>query len=251
MSSLTSLAADGLRDLYATAKWTDAMLSAPNQDLALRALGLLGELPGRRILDLACGSCALGVELAAMGFTVTGLDLYTPNAARRAALRKVRINLLEQDMAALDRPGEFDAVINWDISGLAMFPADTQTADVLRRIGEALVPGGKFLLETFYEPWIARHGEIEGMKYDPVTRRASGMIERMTPAGTLRQWPLSFRAFSLDEWKTMLLAAGLQPIRTAGGLGGEDLTSRSKLLSIVALKPLTPADPAAFAYLDA
>ena len=98
--------AQELRQYFSEADWPTTDFAKPHPHLAGRALTLRGELPGRRILDLGCGSGTLAAELAARGFVVTGLDLWIEPAERRCAVREVEVKLLEQDLRELDRAGD-------------------------------------------------------------------------------------------------------------------------------------------------
>src|SRR5262245_11024529 len=69
-----------------------------------------GTATGRRLLDVACGTGRHAAEFAALGWSVTGVDL------SEALLEHARTNaptarFLRQDMRQLDVPGEpFDAI---------------------------------------------------------------------------------------------------------------------------------------------
>jgi SAM-dependent methyltransferase len=79
----------------------------PYADEARFVHELLGATPGR-LLDVACGSGRHAREFAALGWEVTGVD-YSPDLLARA--RAAGIDVIEQDMRALDVPGApFDAV---------------------------------------------------------------------------------------------------------------------------------------------
>jgi SAM-dependent methyltransferase len=226
----------GLRDLYATADLSDALLLQRNDDLAEQVLGLLDLRKGARVLDLGCGSATLAVELAERGYDVTGLDLFIANAHRRARLRNVTLTLIEQDMATLEASESFDAVINWDISGVGTFPMDEENLDVVRRVSRALVPNGQFLLQTYHLPWIARRGGVEGLGFDPSSRRCFGSVTRKLADGHQKTWPLSFRAFSVEEWRVMLGGAGLEITGMWSDFSRAALNDDSRMLVIRAQK---------------
>lgn len=215
-----------LRDFYAGADWSHTDFYSHDDLLADRILALLGEIPGKRILDLACGSASLGIELAARGFDVTGLDLWGEPARKRMAARNVVIRFLEQDMRMMSFDNEFDAVVNWDVSGIGVLGTDEQNIDVVRRIHRALVPGGKILIET-YNTEYARRNEIEGLRYDPQDKRCKGRI---------RGYNLSARLFSLSEWQQIFKELDFKLLKTCRSLSGDPFQDSSGMLVMVAEK---------------
>jgi SAM-dependent methyltransferase len=131
----------------------------------------------QRILDLACGWGRHSVPLALRGFQVTGVDfsevmlglakeraidaglvvyvldaessppkvadIITPTKVKRGSQP---LQLLQADMRALPFAEEFDAVIDVFTSfGYFRDPGDNDA--VLDAVKQALVPGGKFLLD--------------------------------------------------------------------------------------------------------
>ena len=218
--------AQELRDFYAGSDWSRTEFSLGNDILADQILTLLGEIPGKRILDLGCGSAAAGIELTKRGFDVTGLDLWVEPARRRMAARKVTIRLVEQDMRTMSFDNEFDAVVNWDISGIGILGTDEQNIDVVRRIQQALVLGGKVLIET-YNIERARCKGIEGLRYDPQDNRIKGRI---------RGYELSVRLFALSEWERIFSASGLALLKVCGDRSGTPYHEDSLVLVMVACK---------------
>ena len=65
--------------------------------------------PGRRVLDLACGTGKSGLEFAARGYTVTGCDISAAMLAR-ARSKSADVEFLEADIRAVPALGEYDLV---------------------------------------------------------------------------------------------------------------------------------------------
>jgi 2-polyprenyl-3-methyl-5-hydroxy-6-metoxy-1,4-benzoquinol methylase len=217
---------EALRDFYAGSDWSRSDFAQHNDKLAEDVLSLLGPLPGKRVLDLGCGSASLGIELASRGFDVTGLDLWVEPARRRMAARDIKIRLIEEDMRLINYDEKFDAVINWDISGIGLLATDQENIDVVRRVHHALIPDGKFLIET-YNSGYARMHAIEGLHFDSTDSRLKGRI---------RNHDFSVRLFSLSEWQEIFKDLGFNLLKTCGSLSGKPFQDTSMTLVMVAEK---------------
>lgn len=101
------------------------------------------------VLDLGCGHGRHTIELARQGFTVTGLDYsdYFLRVARAtAAKNRIQIRLVKQDMRTMSYSGKFDVILSM-YSAFGYFPYE-ENIDVLRRVFNALKPGGVFLIDV-------------------------------------------------------------------------------------------------------
>jgi SAM-dependent methyltransferase len=116
---------------------------------------LLGEVRGRRVLELGCGAAAGARWLAGQGAEVTGLDLSAGmlrQAARAARRSGVRVPLVQADALALPfRDAVFDVVCT--AFGAVPFVADS--AAVMREVARVLRPGGRWVFSiTHPMRWI-------------------------------------------------------------------------------------------------
>jgi SAM-dependent methyltransferase len=104
-------------------------------------------VPGRRLLDVACGTGNSFLPLLARGYDVTGCDL-SPNMAVRARAKAAgRARVEVADMRSLPWRRRFDLVTCIDDSlNYLLEPADLLAA--LCSIARALVPGGLAVFDT-------------------------------------------------------------------------------------------------------
>jgi ubiquinone/menaquinone biosynthesis C-methylase UbiE len=82
-----------------------------------RELGLLGDVRGRRVLELACGAAQNSIALTKQGAAVTAMDISNKqlrHARRLAASEGVGVDLLRGDMESLAmfKDGIFDLVLS-------------------------------------------------------------------------------------------------------------------------------------------
>lgn len=112
------------------------------------AIERLGEVAGRRVLDLGCGHAMASVVLARRGAAVTALDVsggYLAEAARRTSANGVAVRFVQADGERLPfADAAFDRV--WGNAVLHHFDLGRAAAEVYR----VLRPGG---VAVFCEPW--------------------------------------------------------------------------------------------------
>lgn len=189
------------------------------EDEAEAVWRLLGLTAGDAVLACPCGDGQDLAALARRGARATGLDSdpgLVEQAGRRAAQAGLPVDCQVGDGRALSRRESFQAVIHRLPSpGRLDVEADF---DVLRRLAEALRPGGRLYLET---PRPAAKGD--------------GGDD--APAG-----PAGARRYSLAQCRLLLRLAGLKLVRVLG----EDpspLNEASPLMGLVAEKPAAPGRP--------
>jgi len=111
---------------------------------------LLGIEPPLRILDLPCGQGRHAIELARLGYEVTGVDLspfMLKVADDRARDAGVRVRWLPGDMRQPIAGARFDLVLNL-FTSLGYFADEADDRRVVGAAAAMLVPGGRFVLEV-------------------------------------------------------------------------------------------------------
>ena len=113
--------------------------------------------PGQTVLDVGCGLGLHAIELTRRGFLVVGLDLSLPmitRAAEEAQYAGLKINFLHTDIREIEFDGTFDALLC--LGTTFGFFDDESNRDVLRRLHQALKPGGKLMLDVVNRDHVIR-----------------------------------------------------------------------------------------------
>ncbi len=211
-------------------------------------VSLLGLDAGARILDVACGHGRHAIPLARRGFEVTGYDLsevFLERARADAEAQGAKGRWIQGDMRELPFEGEFDAVINV-FTAFGYFEDPEDDVRTLRRIRAALVPGGRFLLETLHrDGLLARfqtriaektpNGTIVLHEYvwDLVRDVIDDRITLVRSDGTRAEYRTAVRMRSLHELLALVRKAGLEPTAWYGGLDGRTLDLGSRRLVLL------------------
>jgi len=182
------------------------------------------------ILDLACGTGNVGLELARRGFRVTGVDRapgMLAEARRKAQREGLAVEFIQQDMTALDLPQAFDlCVCLYDSLNYILEP------EALRRtfqgVAAALHPKGLFIFDLntefalamnlFTQRDLAPETEVKYdwySEYDPTTRLCRVQMKFFVQEeGRLREFQEVHweRAYNLTEVQEMLQQSGFTPL---------------------------------------
>ena len=221
----------------------------------LDRVGLL--LPGRRVLDLACGGGRHSLAMARRGAIVTGIDLgpeAIATARRRAKRAGLAIEFVQGDLREIEYEAEFDAA-TFIFGCCTEMPRD-QAQDVLRRISRSLRPGGMFLLDVYTPRFFA---ELDGMQewwvgedfiagrfpqlvlteyfYYPYDKTYARRDFVCNPAsGEIHTFGVSGQAYALTDLYAMFEAVNLTPVMTLGSWQGEEVTADSPIYVLLASK---------------
>lgn len=210
---------------------------------------------GGILLDLACGTGALSIEMAGRGFEVIGVDAsgemlsIAMNSAYEAG---VNILFLCQTMQQLDLYGTINACIcTLDSINHLTEKADVQAA--FDRVSLFTEPGGIFVFDvntpykhreilannTFvydmdevYCVWqntLDEESDTVQIDLDIFEEVEDGLFERT-------QESFCERAYGIDELKTMLVSAGFEPLAVYGELTKDPPAVDSQRVFITARK---------------
>jgi SAM-dependent methyltransferase len=125
--------------------------------------GLLGEVRGRRVLEVGCGAAAAARWLAGQGAQVVAVDLSAGmlrHAAQAAGRIGVRVPLVQADVLALPvRGGSIDVAC----TAFGAVPFVVDSAAVMREVFRVLRPGGRWVFSiTHPMRWIFLDDPGEG-----------------------------------------------------------------------------------------
>ena len=120
-------------------------------------LNLLDLSPGERVLDVGCGPGRHAVAMAASGVAVTGVDVsqeFLDIAAADARAAGVGVALFQVDARQMPFDDEFAAAMSICQGGFGLMGKDDSV--VLRRMAEAVRPGGTVVVTAFSAYFAAR-----------------------------------------------------------------------------------------------
>jgi 2-polyprenyl-3-methyl-5-hydroxy-6-metoxy-1,4-benzoquinol methylase len=223
----------------------------------------LGLKKGAKIMDLACGHGRVSIELAKLGYQVTGLDYskrFLEIAKTEAKKAGVKINFIRQDMRKLNFVRKFDAVINI-FTSFGYFKSERDDIKIIQKVSRALKPGGKFFvdLNNIFRilSLMSKNGEVGkgGLIYGPVRREklSNGltvitrdavdaatlhwfMTRTWREMGRGKSYTTECRLYSLPELKHLLEENGLRVRKVWGNFDGSVFSFASRRLIILAQK---------------
>lgn len=174
-------------------------------------LDLLGLPEGARVLDVGCGPGRHAVALAQAGLAVTGVDIsrrFLDLAAERARAAGVGAAFFHVDARAMPFDDEFDAVISICQGAFGLMAGDDST--VLRRMAEAVKPGGRVVVTAFSALYEAAHPRPDaGFDVDRgVVHEETTIKDESGADHTVDLWTT---VYTPRELRLMALGVGLVP----------------------------------------
>jgi SAM-dependent methyltransferase len=194
------------------------------------------------VVELAVGTGRVAIPIVERtGRRVIGIDVSAEmldTARRRAADAGVELDLRQGDMREFTLEEPTDLVICPFRAMLHLSGHDARV-DVMRRVRNVLVPGGRFAWNTFvFDPAIAR--EIDGVwredrgvrnrsTYDYAERRIDLTIGN---GATVQLWWVD-----RDEWEAAIVESGLEVEALFGWFDGSPFDDASREFVYVTRRP--------------
>jgi len=205
---------------------------------------------GGRLLDVPCGNGRLSLALARRGCHLTGVDIadeFLAEARSAAHAAGLAIDYLHGDMRDLRWKADFDGA--FCVGNSFGYLEHAGNLEFLMRVGRALKPGGRFVLETAMAAesllpnlrernWY-RLGDLS-MLIENRYRAAESRLE--TDYTFLRDGKPETRSgtnaiYTAAELQRMLAGTGLQTVDLYGAFDGKPFQLGSHQLILVTEKP--------------
>ncbi len=181
----------------------------------------------RRVLDLACGTGTVALELARRGSEVVGVDLSAPMLAvaeAKAAAAGLSVHWVRQNMASLALAPAFDLVVClFDSLNYLLELSELEAA--FCGVRQAMVPGALFIfdvntelaleLELFTQEEMEPDAPVRlrwKSRYDRAARISTVDMEFHLDDGRVVHETHRERAYSFDELRGAVEAAGLRTL---------------------------------------
>jgi ubiquinone/menaquinone biosynthesis C-methylase UbiE len=206
--------------------------------------------PGRSFLDCPCGIGRISMPMARKGIKVTGADVmrsYLDEISKKSDRRKLKINLLHSDMRRINFDSKFDAAGNlWTSFGF--FEKESDNRLVVKKMYQALKPGGKFMLHVINRDWIMANfrprdwyeaGGVKSMEERYIDYRTSVNhgLWHFIKDGEEKTIESPIRLYSLHELIAIFKSTGFVNIESYGSIKDEPVTRHSRMIYVIGTKP--------------
>jgi SAM-dependent methyltransferase len=214
-------------------------------------VSLLGIGPGAAILDMPCGVGRHSLELARLGFRVTGVDrtaAYLKTARERASAWGLDVEWVQADMREFVRPAAFDAAINLYTS-FGYFEDPAEDRRVVENLFHSLKPDGALVMEMMGKEVLARIFLPRDWQQLPdgsfflqermVTEDWTWIDNRwilVRPGGQHQDFAVGHRLYDGAGLKALLLETGFESVTLYGGLQDVPYDTNAQRLAAVARK---------------
>ncbi|HKK21964.1 MAG TPA: class I SAM-dependent methyltransferase, partial [candidate division Zixibacteria bacterium] len=205
---------------------------------------------GSRLLDCPCGIGRLSIPLARKGIRVTAVDItrsYLEELQKGTDRAGLPIDIHHADMRRIRFKKEFDAAANvWTSFGF--FETESDNELVLKKLYDALKPGGRCYLSLVNRDWVIAHysetdwfdcGDLKVLQRRHFDYATSLNYDVWTfiKDGKQVDRDVTIRAYSCHELFAMFRRVGFEEIEAYGSLKGEPVDRNRQMMYFVATKP--------------
>jgi SAM-dependent methyltransferase len=175
---------------------------------------------GSRMLDVACGKGRHSKTLAALGFTVTGIDISADSIAWAKQFEKENLDFFVHDMRLPAWGSYFDYAFNF-FTSFGYFKTRREHDDTIRTIARSLKPGGQFIIDylnVHYAEEHLKHTDTKQIgntvytihRWDDNTHFYKKITVTDPSLTTPMEYTEKVAKFSLGDFTDMLSFQGLQ-----------------------------------------
>jgi SAM-dependent methyltransferase len=209
-------------------------------------LELCAVLPGAAVLDVGCGLGRHSIELARLGFRVTGVDMnvdYVAVCRERTAELGLKAEFFAVDSRVMRLELRADLSISlWSSFGYYGEAGDQQ---ILRTMSEHTKRGGHVIVDVENRDYIVKHFVpeewhehkqelvLEKRRFDAIDGTVSTRRVVLSE-GKRREYHRVLRMYTVAELAALLEAAGLRPERWCGDYDGSRFGPESKRMIAIA-----------------
>ena len=206
-----------------------------------------------RIIDVGCGTGRHSIELAARGYSVTGIDLSESllgNAREKAKRKAVNVEFLRCDARKLPFEKQFDVAIMMCEGGFPLMETDEMNYDILKNVSQALKEKSKFIFTTLnglfplFHSINNFHSEVVGgvatyhsKSFDLMTFRDYNITKVQDDCGTEKELECNERYYVPPEITWLLKTLGFSKVdifgATLGAFSREDKLKTSDFEMLV------------------
>ncbi len=206
--------------------------------------------PGRKFLDCPCGIGRISLPMAKKGIRVTAVDIipsYLDEILEKAQRRGLKIDLVHSDMRRINFDSGFDAAGNlWTSFGFFEKKSDNRL--VVKKMYQALKPGGKFVLHVINRDWIIANfrprdwheaGGVKSMEERYIDYRTSTNhgLWHFIKNGEEKTIKSPIRLYSFHELVAIFKSVGFINIKGYGSVKDEPVTRNSRMIYVIGTKP--------------
>jgi SAM-dependent methyltransferase len=217
---------------------------------AQQAAALLKVTPGAHLLDLGCGAGRHTVELARLGYRVTGVDrnpTYLARAKKRASEVGVQPEFVQDSMIRFRREAAFDGAVNL-FSSFGYFENRSDDVQVMRNLCASLKRGARVVVDLVGKEFLARQyatkdwHALDCGRFWLESREVLPGWEKLrvqwnfVGGGEPRDFVLEIRIYSGAELREVMLQAGFAEVELLGGLDGRPYDREATRLVAVGRK---------------
>ena len=210
----------------------------------------LGLKKGMSFLDCPCGVGRISLPMASQGIRVTGVDVipaFLEELQEKARRQKLSVRTFHNDMRRINFKNEFDAAGNlWTSFGFFQKESDNLLA--LKKMFQALKPGGKFMLHVINRDWLIAHYEsngwhefsdfkiLETRSFDFGTS-INRCVFTVIKDGREEQGESDIRMYSYHELIAMFKEVGFVDIEGYGSMKDEPISHERRMMFVTGIKP--------------